>query len=229
MKKTKITSILALILALLLIAGCAKSGAEPTPDGTAPEETSAPTDNIEETEPPSEEEAEPPAETGEVADETGRPKTAKFTISLEGMDEEVEMTLYEGDFSKKGGPRFTIYSDDSRYELISEEVFRFVLPDMKDDVFLDIDFIPGKTASEIAPGLLDSYEKMQSINDEGLVELGENIARHVYGQGEKTFLEGYAIDIGAGCVTIVLSAPSEYTEGHMARLYYMAETISFAK
>jgi hypothetical protein len=218
MKRTKLTALLALILALLLAVGCAKNDVTPSPEGNPEEDAAIPTDIIEDTETPSEEDVQPPAATEENADsdEAGRPATATFTISIEGMDEEVEMMLYKGDYSEAGGPEFSIYSDDSRYELIQEDgLFRFVLPDMKDDVFLDIAFVAGKTAKELAPGLLDSYEPMQSINDEGLAELGENI------------LEAYAIDVGAGCVTLVLVAPSEYTEGHMARLYYMAETILF--
>ncbi|HHU22917.1 MAG TPA: hypothetical protein GXZ52_05800 [Clostridiales bacterium] len=231
MKRTKFTALLALVLALLLIAGCGKNNVSPEPDDNTGGETAIPTDIIEETEAPSEEEVEPPVATEGTPGngENKRPETQIFTISIEGTDEEVEMSLYYGDFTDAGGPKFSIYADDSRYELIEDDGrFRFVLPDMKEDVFLDIAFVSGKTAKELAPGLLDSFEPIKSLNDEGLVELGENIARHVYGQGEEHFWEAYVIDVGTGCVTLVLSAPSGYTEGHMARLFYMAETILFS-
>ena len=156
-----------------------------------------------------------------IADPGNTAETEVFTLELEGMSEQVTMTLVEGQFPD--GPKFSLYVDKERYTVNEIDGYCYLTTDAGDSIYAEIGFRPGGTAKDLSGSLLREYGTMQSTESYGEIRLGENPARHI---GGRTM--AYLIDVDGGCVTLVLCYPPEAAEGAAVRLLASLETLTLS-
>lgn len=192
---------LVVIIAVILNEKPAASSAGATPSAVTPSATATPPAS------PS-----PPENSGaEATDNPGEP---------------MELTRLEATLSEQGGPDFSISIDENNYRLTETDSGWRITPVTggEDMEFLDIAYFDDKYPDDIAPGLLDSYEYVKSLTDEGDVRLSDAVsARYVHGESEDAFWYGYIVEYGAGSVVMVIRTPE--TGGGYTDLLSFAETI----
>ncbi|MEF9972093.1 MAG: hypothetical protein RRY47_03105 [Oscillospiraceae bacterium] len=215
MKNNKIALVAALALGATILGGCAKKPAVESP--TPP--------------PPSAPVTEPSAPAVSQKPETDA--TAKeFTLNLEGKEEKVSMDIAQLDFSAAGGPKLSIYVDNSRYSLASLEGLYTIVPSNsgENSTYAQITFNPGKTADEMANTMLTTTGAEYSLNDLGKQDINGLSARSVEGSMTSgNTMRAFYIDTDGGCIAIDIRAAAEAGEGHGARLVLSAQSIAAAK
>lgn len=212
-KKRWAAGLLTGCLCLGLLAGCGgRSDPEPTPTPTPAEETQT-TPDI-------------PGTIVDIPDPENTPETEDFTLELEGMSEQVTMTLVEGQFPD--GPKFSLYVDKERYTVNEIDGYCYLTTDAGDSIYAEIGFRPGGTAKDLSGSLLREYGTMQSTESYGETRLGENPARHIGGRTMASIYDAYLIDVDGGCVTLVLCYPPEAAEGAAVRLLASLETLTLS-
>ena len=230
--------ILCAALLLFALAGC-KGTPEPTPTPSQ-DVTQVPDDIIdtpspEVSETPDPEESETPSpEVTPVPENPAaaeREPTVEMEFLVEGLAETVTVNLETGEF--ENGPAISLYVDESRYAWTEMENGTWLAAppaaedeDPRDaDCWLEVNFVPGKDADGLAPGLLDGYDEIRSMSDEGTVAFADGRARLVTGEGALGRWQAWIIDLPEGAVTLVLRYTQEMAENAAVRLTAIADTL----
>lgn len=221
--KTKFLALLmALVMLLTFLAGCGKKDDEDADASASPSESLAPSDND------AVESASPDDGDGSETDDGNENMEKKtVTITIEGMEELVELSKTDNSFEQRGGPSISMYIDLEHVVVAGvESAFRVESIFDPDNTFIEVDYNDGRDAEDVAPGLLDSYEYITDLSDEGDVSFAGEMARHVYGTSEEHVWSAYIIDVFGGCITVVICTPAGEGGPDMAvRLFAMSETI----
>ena len=162
----------------------------------------------------------------ETPDPETTPETEEFTLQLEGVKEQVTMTLVEGQFPE--GPRFSLYVDTDRYTVNEVEGYCYITTDEGDSIYAEIGFRPGETAKNLSDSILREYGNLYQQESYGESRLGENTARHVTGEAMTSLYNAYLIDMDGGCVTLVTCYPPEAAEGAGVRLMASLESLTLS-
>lgn len=211
MKRNTFTLLLALVLCLSLFSGCRAADPEPTPTPT-PSETVEITPDV-------------PNTIVDVTDPETTPETDDFTVEVEGIPEQVSMTLVSGSFRHMGGPEFSLYVDKTRYQVTDVDGYCYITLEAGDSIYGEIGFRPDTDAETLSAAFLREYGNMQQTQDGGDVTLGDYTARHLTGETMTSVFDAYLIDVDGGCVTLVICTPGEAVEGHGIRLLASFETL----
>lgn len=197
-------------LCLGLLTGCGrKSDPEPTP-------TPTPTPAVDTT-------PHIPGSIVEPPDPDATPETEDFILDLEGMEDQVTMTLVEGQFPD--GPKFSLYVDKERYTVNEVDGYCYITTDEGDSLYAEIGYRPGVTADALSGTLLREYGNLQSSERYGETEVSDYTAIHVGGRTMTSLYNAYLIDLEGGCVTLVLCYPPEAAEGAGVRLMASLDTL----
>lgn len=212
MKRNFLAMTLALLLCVSLLSGCRRTD-EPDPKPTP---TAAP-DTLPDT----------PDTIVNLPDPDTDPETEDFTLEIEGISEQVSMTLVSGSFRLMGGPDFSLYVDKTQYQVNDVDGFCYITNDIG-NAYAEIGFRETATASALSGSLLREYGTMQNTEDLGEETLGGYTARLLLGTTMDSVFTAYLIDVDGGCVTLVTCVPFEDVEGHGTRLKASLETLELS-
>lgn len=201
---------LLLVCLMLLCCGCTGGG-----DGVTVEEpTPTPMPHV-------------PTEVEAVLDKA--PSDAELVdvaVTIHGAEEIIHMTPVSGGFAHRGGPKFSLLVDKSRYQVNDVGDFAYVtLPTgMSGDVYVELGFRPDTKSKDIGTEILDEYGIMGVKVPAENAWLGNNRVRHLHGETVQNVFDVYLLDTEGGCMTVVLST-SPYTTAHRARLAATLESL----
>ncbi len=147
-----------------------------------------------------------------------------ITQSLEGMDEESNVSL------KEGSSKYIVYIDEERYTMVSENGKDLISPKTKaenlPEVYMEIEQVKGKSpkivASEIESTLKVKYPKVE--NKREVTDPIESILISAYSGSNwnDTVIKYYFVDNKEGGTFIIKEQYFlEAAEGHGARFYNM--------
>ena len=211
--------LLALLLAcvMLLCCGCGSRSLEELPEAE-PTATPIPTPNV-------------PAAPVTVVDKAPKEmETVDVTVLIHGDEEVIPMTPVSGGFTAKGGPKFTLLVDRSRYQINDVGGYCYItLPTgMSGDVYAELGFRAGISSDSIGTEILDEYGVM-GVKEAPVKEwLGDLRVKHIRGETVQNVFDVYLIDTQGGCMTAVLSTTTE-TKAHRARLMATLESLEITE
>ena len=214
-----------------MLAGCGPATPAPTPEPSeavtkVPEDIIAtPVPEMSASPTPAPEPPVSPGPTGElpwpVPVDTGETKT--FTLALEGVDEQVEMTRLALDLGLFGGPVVSLYVDTGRYSCFAFEGDYTIAPAGEDpDNGAHIAWLAGQTADICAEEALTGGANTQ---DGGMVELGSWEAYCVLIDDGSAWQTRYYIPVGEDTLALTVYGTAETAEGHAVRLTASLKTL----
>ena len=154
--------------------------------------------------------------------DTGREETVVLTrTDADGKTASMPCVLRRGVFA--GGPALSLYGEqDGGWSETSEG---YLLTGSGSEACgLDLRFVQGKSAEELAPGYLDGFDEIKSLEDLGTVIIAGRGARHVRGSSENYFWEAWLIDQPKGTVALTIYAEPQ-AEDAVLRLEGCAGTL----
>ena len=211
-----------LLCAGLLCAFCACGGKKETdvPPSTA---TDVPTDILNVPETP-EETAAPVTPVPEDPAAVTRDERTELTVSVGGKTETVQAVLRSGTFA--GGPAVSLYAPEGFGWEAPEEGFILTADggSEQEACALELRFVPDVDADAAAPGLLDGFDDILLMDDEGTVSFAGRAARAVSGKSESLCWQAWIIELPEGVVELVLCTYPQ-AEAAAARMRAFAETV----
>ncbi|MPN40220.1 hypothetical protein SDC9_187756 [bioreactor metagenome] len=147
-----------------------------------------------------------------------------ITQSLEGMDEESDVSL------KEGSSKYIIYIDEERYTMVSEngkdKIYSKIKSENLPEVYMEIDQVKGKSpkivASEIERTLKDKYPSVENNGEVTDPIEGILISAYSGSNWNDTVIKYYFVDNKEGGTFIIKEQYFlEAAEGHGARFYNM--------
>lgn len=214
MKTEKLVLALVATLFALMLVGCTKQPAEPSPSEKASPEVSAKIDS----------EAEEPESTyGWPEPEYG--DTKDFEINIEGQKETVTMTYAEIDYSQMAKINVGFYVDLERYNVSAFEAEYDILPIASGEYpMCRVHILPreGKSLEEAVA----ETKKIIKTNggttiEEGEVELDNYTAHYVQSENACS----YFIEYHGGYLGLYISYESTEAQNHQPRLFAMIKTV----
>ena len=140
--------------------------------------------------------------------------------SLPIGDEELQATLVAGSFALRGGPEFSLYLDQSRFQLIENEGRCYFCPQNDGgDLYLEIAYFNGVGAARLAPSVFQDYGLIIQASDVEDTELNGHAAKHVTARTMENNYEAYVLDTGGGCVTMVFCGSDVVSESDQQALH----------
>lgn len=128
--------------------------------------------------------------------------------SLPVGDEEQSATLVAGSFALRGGPEFSLYLDQSLFQLIENEGRCYFCPqDSASDLYLEIAYFNGAHAETLAASVFQDYGIIIQKDEVETTEINGQSAFHVQAKTMENQLEAYVMDAPSGCVTLILCTP----------------------
>lgn len=123
-------------------------------------------------------------------------------------DAEQNATLVAGSFALRGGPEFSLYLDQSLFQLIENEGRCYFCPqDNASDLYLEVAYFNGARAETLAASVFQDYGIIIQKNDVETTELNGQSAFHVSAKTMENQLEAYVMDAQTGCVTLIFCTP----------------------
>lgn len=226
----KKTILLLLICPVLLLSACGKkteNGADTTPEATQTPpittQTPEPGTSGDETSPSPE--ATPASEIIDIL----RPEKGSITVSDGDSHETIDAELVFHDLNSSNPfIAFSLYSDTSRYELVSEDsVCTFYLRDKSSDqVFLELRYIMGIDAEALKPSFADEYIDFTDISFTSFSKVGQESMEctAIAAYNSEQYVEAYLINVQYGVVAAVLSSNSA-SDTDANRLSAMLDTL----
>lgn len=142
-------------------------------------------------------------------------------------DREQEMTLIAGSFALRGGPGFSLYIDQSQFQLIENEGRCYFCPiNGANDLYLEIAFFNGVSADVIAPSVFLDYGVIIQKNDVTDSTLNGMATKLVTAKTMENYLEAYVLDVDGGCLTLVLCTPGTASFSSQSSLTASLNSIS---
>ena len=225
--KRLLTLAVVFLLALSLLTGCGSDDdsaqqnpvvetPSPTPEPTP---TPIPTPDV----PVTPEAVIPAPQVGEVIE------NKDVTVQINNEEETISMTPVSGTLSASGGPDFTLYVDQSRYQVndISGYCYITLRTGMSGDVYAELGFKSGSSSDSLSGSILNEYGMMNNTLDFGEETLGSYTVHHVRGETIQYVFDVYLLDTNGGCMTMVVSTTSE-TTAHRDRLTGILETLQIS-
>lgn len=123
-------------------------------------------------------------------------------------DEQKSATLVAGSFALRGGPSFSLYLDQSLFQLIENGGRCYFCPqDSANDLYLEVAYFSGAHAEALAASVFQDYGIIIQKDDVELSELNGQSAFHVQAKTMENQLEAYVMDAPSGCVTLIFCTP----------------------
>ena len=136
----------------------------------------------------------------------GRP--VETTVPVD--DEEHSLTLVAGSFALRGGPDFSLYLDQSVFQLIENAGRCYFAPQSDaSNLYLEIAYFSGVTADALAASVFQDYGiiiQKDAVED---TEFSGQSAKHVQAKTMENQLEAYVLDTDGGSVTLILCTPGK--------------------
>ena len=149
--------------------------------------------------------------------------------SLPIGDEEQLATLVAGSFALRGGPDFSLYLDRSRFQLIENEGRCFFCPQNDGgDLYLEIAYLNGVTAEQLAPSVFHDYGIIIQAGDVEDAELNGHAAKHVTAKTMENDFEAYVFDSESGCITLVFCSSDAISESAQQALHASMQTFQLS-
>ena len=149
--------------------------------------------------------------------------------SLPLGDEEQLATLVAGSFALRGGPDFSLYLDRSRFQLIENEGRCFFCPQNDGgDLYLEIAYLNGVTAEQLAPSVFHDYGIIIQAGDVEDAELNGHAAKHVTAKTMENDFEAYVFDSESGCITLVFCSSDAISESAQQALHASMQTFQLS-
>lgn len=154
-------------------------------------------------------------------------RPAETVVTLKDADGETVQAdgkLLSGVFAD--GPSFSFYGEKKSMWYDTVDGYVLTVSGMEDEnaCSLDLRFLRGKTAEQVAPGLLEGFDEIRSLEDMGTTVFAGRSARYVRGNGENFFWQAWVIDLPEGAVAVTMHAvPSE--KNAMLRMETFANTL----
>ena len=149
--------------------------------------------------------------------------------SLPIGDEEQQATLVAGSFALRGGPDFSLYLDRSRFQLIENEGRCFFCPQNDGgDLYLEIAYLNGVSADQLAPSVFQDYGIIIQAGDVQDAELNGHAAKHVTAKTMENDFEAYVFDSESGCITLVYCSSDAISKTTQQALYASMQTFQLS-
>lgn len=160
---------------------------------------------------------------------TEEPKEKEITLMINGEEETVTLTYVSGSFSGLGGPDFSLYVDQWRYQVnaMSGYCYLTLRTGMSGDVYGELGFRENTTAEKLASTILSEYGVTTPAPKGHTLTLGTNEALYVHGETIGNVYDVYLIDVDGGCVTLVVCT-TPATQAHNTRLTACLETLELS-
>ncbi len=144
-------------------------------------------------------------------------------------DEEQQTTLVAGSFALRGGPDFSLYLDQSRFQLIENEGRCYFCPQNDGgDLYLEIAYFNGVSADRLAPSVFQDYGIIIQASDVEATELNGHAAKHVTAKTMENQFEAYVFDSEGGCVTMVFCGSDAVSETTQQALHTSMESFQLS-
>jgi len=158
-----------------------------------------------------------------AAADRGETAVLKMT-DAEGKTVSFDAELLCGTFTD--GPSVSLYGEKDSTWSETEEGYIFALPGVGPEsaCAMEMRFLPGKTADELAPGLLDEFDDIRSMEDMDTVILAGRGMRCVRGSGEALNWTAWILDLPEGAVALVMCAYPE-AESAVLRMEACIDTL----
>jgi hypothetical protein len=128
--------------------------------------------------------------------------------SLPLENENQQMTLVAGSFAQRGGPDFSLYLDQSSFQLIENEGRCYFCPmNSAGELYLEISYYNGVSADVLSASVFQDYGIIIQKDEVQDSQLNGRDAKHVSAKTMENHLEAFILDADGGCVTLVFCTP----------------------
>ena len=128
-------------------------------------------------------------------------------------EEEQQATLVAGSFALRGGPDFSLYLDQTRFQLIENEGRCYFCPQNDGgDLYLEIAYFNGVHSERLAPSVFQDYGIIIQASEVKDAQLNGQAAKHVTAKTMENHFEAYVLDSDSGCVTLVFCGSDAISE-----------------
>ncbi len=160
---------------------------------------------------------------------TETPNEKEITLMINDEEETVTMSYVSGSFSGLGGPDFSLYVDQWRYQVnaMSGYCYLTLRTGMSGDVYSELGFQKDTTAQKLSSTILTEYGVTTPAPKGETVTLGANEALYIHGETIGNVYDVYLIDVDGGCVTLVVCT-TPATQTHNTRLTACLETLEIS-
>ena len=221
MKNRKTAIILACTLILAILAGC--GGGESSASNIGPGATKPVSTGSDLTPSPG------------VSDSPDSPLTptttpATTTPHSAGRDEQIEIKdgvtaeKYTGSF--EDGPTFSIYVSEGYVGGMQDNVMYIRSDEKPKDAYIEIHYIKGGKADELAPSALDEFDEIKSLTDHDTAESDTGLYRFIEAEGKNANWKAYLLEGFAGTLKLVVKESPSAPNGAGADLEAMVKTFS---
>ena len=134
-----------------------------------------------------------------------------------------------GSFALRGGPNFSLYLDQDRFQLIENEGRCYFCPQNDGgDLYLEIAYFNGVKAERLAPSVFQDYGIIIQASDVADAELNAQPAKYVTAKTMENHYEAYVLDSDAGCVTLVFCGSDALSESTQQALRASMESFQLS-
>ncbi len=128
-------------------------------------------------------------------------------------EEEQQATLVAGSFALRGGPDFSLYLDQTRFQLIENQGRCYFCPQNDGgDLYLEVAYFNGVHSDRLAPSVFQDYGIIIQASDVEDAELNGQTAKHVTAKTMENHFEAYVLDSDGGSVTLVFCGSDAISE-----------------
>lgn len=121
---------------------------------------------------------------------------------------EQQASLVAGSFALRGGPNFSLYLDQSQFQLIENEGRCYFCPQSgANDLYLEVAYFSGVQAETLAASVFQDYGIIIQKDAVENTELNGQPAYHVFAKTMENQLEAYVLQAPSGSVTLIFCTP----------------------